>query len=404
MPKYFTAIFLLLLFLCTSASAITVTASPQAINVAQGMSNPIQIFYQATQIDAPTFSAISSQGRFETPEGALLGTANSTVTITVVNTRGSATESVVVPAGILRQALEMNLNRMVFRRTFTPTIMDLLADTSEVQLRIVPPSAAQFSLTRMELAFNQPVPGDTTRPSSGGRITVPRNTRGLTATANLSYTGGGILRGQWKVDGQILDVVTRQLTVGAREVRITSPVTPGFPTYATGLHRVEFEVLNPDPGFISPVIFYYVSDEPPGPPLGSLRLTAPFDRQHIHLLADALPEFTWEPARNSVVYHFQIYGLETPAGLQDLSRVDFSGKKPLVAALTKEPSYRISIFDFDRILPGIPYIWQVKAYDAGTGVAASLSRVVYFTAPDQTVSPSGQTKEGIPQTGDTEKP
>ena len=157
MPKYFTAIFLLFLFLCTSASAITVTASPQAINVAQGMSNPIQIFYQATQIDAPTFSAISSQGRFETPEGALLGTANSTVTITVVNTRGSATESVVVPAGILRQALEMNLNRLVFRRTFTPTIMDLLPDTSEVQLRIVPPSAAQFSLTRMELAFNQPV-------------------------------------------------------------------------------------------------------------------------------------------------------------------------------------------------------------------------------------------------------
>ena len=194
-------------------------------------------------------------------------------------------------------------------------------------------------------------------------------------------------------------MVTRQLTVGAREVRITSPVTPGFPTYATGLHRVEFEVLNPDPGFISPVIFYYVSDEPPGPPLGSLRLIAPFDRQHIHLLADALPEFTWEPARNGVVYHFQIYGLETPAGLQDLSRVDFSGKKPLVAALTKEPSYRISIFDFDRILPGIPYIWQVKAYDAGTGVAASLSRVVYFTAPDQTDSPSGQTKEGIPQAG-----
>lgn len=389
---------------CEAALGVTVTVAPQNINVSQGMSNSLQIFYQAYEIDAATFSAISNQGRFETPEGEILGTVNTTIAIPVVNARGSATESAVLPAGVIREAMERNLTRIFFRRTFTPSVADLLPDTAEVQLQIVPSSAAQFSFTRMELVFNQPQTGEATRPTSGGRITVPRNTRGLTATARLTYTGSGTFRGQWKVDGQILEMVTRPLTAGISEITVTSGVTPGFPTYATGLHRVEFDIIDPVPGFVQPVVFYYVSDEPPGPSLGSLRLITPVDRQHIRLHKQALPEFSWEKGRPGVVYHFQIYGLDTPAAAQDLSRVDMTGHKPLVAALTQEPAYRISIFDVDRIVPGIPYIWQVKAYDGNTGVAASLSRVVYFTPMTDPVMPADRTMESIPEDPDNGKP
>ena len=396
--------FLLWFCFCEAAFGVTVTVAPQNINVSQGMSNSLQIYYQAYEIDAPTFSAISNQGRFETQEGVLLGTVNTSIAIPVVNNRGSAAESTALPAGIIREALERNLTRIFYRRTFTPTITDLLPDTSEVQIQIVPSSAAQFSFTRMELVFNQPQTGESTRPTSGGRITVPRNTRGLTATARLTYTGSGTFRGQWKVDGQVLEMVTRPLTAGISEISVTSEITPGFPTYATGLHRVEFEIIDPVPGFVQPVVFYYVSDTPPGPSLGSLRLIEPVDRQHIRLHKEALPAFSWESVRSGVVYHFQIYGLETPAGTRDLSRMDVTGQKPLVAALTQDTVYRISVFDVDRIVPGIPYIWQVKAYDGNTGVAASLSRVVYFTPVTDAILPTDPVIELVPEAADKGKP
>jgi hypothetical protein len=142
---------------------------------------------------------------------------------------------------------------------------------------------------------------------------------------------------------------------------------------------VEFEVLEPVTGFDEPVIFYYVREEPPGPPLGSLKLLAPGDRTHIPLAADALPVFSWQPVREGVVYHLQLYGLESGMTPEGLSGTDFNGRKPLLAAMTRENAYALSIFDLHRIVPGMPYVWQVQAYEGQTGVAASQYRLVFFT-------------------------
>ena len=386
----------ILIFLISSGSvaALTVTATPPSINVSSGTNNPVQLFYRAFQADAMPFSATSIEGRFYTADEFLLGTVNSTVSIQVVGSQGSATESVIVPAAIIRAAMDRNQNRIYYSRSFGS--MDWGSAGSSIQLQIVPASAGQFSIRQVQLEFNQPA-GNISRPASGGRITVYRNTRGLTASAVVSYNGTGTLRGLWRVDGQVLEHVTRQLTAGLQEVVITSRVTPAFPTYATGLHRVEFEIIAPEPQFNMPVLFYYVSDDPPGPPLGSLQLIAPLERQHIRISVEHLPEFSWQPARPGVVYHFQIYGLESIAALEDVSGIDFSGSKPLVAALTRETSYRISVFDFDRIIAGIPYVWQVKAYDGQTGVATSKSRVVYFTTTPGQVFPSENKKEILPE-------
>ncbi|MBN2427392.1 MAG: hypothetical protein JXK94_03550 [Deltaproteobacteria bacterium] len=377
-----------------SASAIIMTATPPSNRITPGINNSIQVFYRAFQLDAPTFTAISTSGRFETAGGTVLGTVNSTLTITLVNNRGTTTETVIVPSAVIRTAIENNLSTIYYRRTFADTDPDTNypPDTAEVQLQMAPASAATFSLARLKLEFNQPGTSGSTRSASGGRITVPRNTRGLAATATLTYTGGGTLRGQWKVDGQLLSYVTRYLAPGIREVNITSPVAPSFPTYASGLHRVEFEILDPAPGFSEPIIFYYVSDTPPGPTPGSLRLISPLEKAHILIARDNLPEFSWQPAGNGVVYHFQIYGLGSPAAVQDLSQIDFSGHKPLLAALTRDPSYKISIFDLERIIPDIPYVWRVQAFNGRTGLAASFSRIVYFHAPAPGKTPAE--KEG----------
>jgi hypothetical protein len=383
------------------AAALTVTATPPKANIVPGVNSSVPVFYRAFQLDSPAFFIVSPVGRFETAEGTLLGTVSRGQTISLVNNQGTATENVIVPAGVVAAALKLDQSRIFFRRTFTPSLVDLPPEDSEVELQILPPSAGQFSLVRMLLEFNSPPGQDGSRPSSGGRITVPRNTRGLGAVATLTYNGGGTLRGQWKVDGQILGYVTRYLPVGQREVAIESPTTPVFPTYATGLHRVEFEVLEPVTGFDEPVIFYYVREEPPGPPLGSLKLLAPGDRTHIPLAAEALPEFSWQPVREGAVYHLQLYGLEYGMTPEDLSSTDFSGRKPLLAAMTRDTSYALSVFDLDRIVPGMPYVWQVRAYEGQTGVAASQYRLVFFTP----TPPGRDENQGEPSvSGGTEEP
>lgn len=376
---------LIFLMLPVTASALTVTATPPRANVVPGINSTVPIFYRAFQLDSPAFFLTSPVGRFETADGTVLGTVNRNQTINLVNNQGTGTETVVVPARVVTAALKLNQSHIFFRRTFTASLLDLLPAVSEVELQIVPPSAGQFSLVRMQLEFNAPPGQDGSRPSSGGRITVPRNTRELRAVATLTYNGGGTLRGQWKVDGQILAHVTRYLPAGQREVTIESPASPVFPTYATGLHRVTFEVLEPVSGFDEPMIFYYVREMPPGPPLGSLKLLTPQDRTHIPLTMEALPEFSWQPVQEGAVYHLQLYGLEGGMTQETLSRTDFSGRKPLLAAMTRENSYSLSIFDLHRIEPGMSYVWQVQAYQGQTGVAASHYRLIFFTP-----SPSGQ--------------
>jgi hypothetical protein len=393
---------LLVLVFPAAAAALTVTATPPKANIVPEVNSSVPVFYRAFQIDAPNFYVMSPAGRFETADGTLLGTFNRSQTINLVNGQGSATETVIVPARVVTAALKLDRNRIFFRRTFAGSFAATpVSAVSEVELQILPPSAGQFSLVRMQLEFNSPPGQDGSRPPSGGRITVPRNTRELGAVATLIYNGGGTLRGQWKVDGQILGYVTRYLPAGQREIAIESPVAPVFPTYATGLHRVEFEVLEPVTGFDEPVIFYYVREEPPGPPLGSLKLLAPGDRTHIPLAAEALPEFSWQPVREGVVYHLQLYGLESGMTPEGLSGTDFNGRKPLLAAMTRENSYTLSVFDLDRIVPGMPYVWQVQAYEGQTGVAASQYRLVFFT---RTPTGRDEGQADAPAPGGTEEP
>lgn len=402
--RWLTGLLLLSLIFPALAAALTVTATPPQANIIPGVNSSVPVFYRAFQPDAPSLIIVSPTGRFETADGTPLGSATRSQTINLVNNQGSAVENLIVPARVVTAALERNQSRIFFRRTFTGSLIDLLVSADvTIELQIVPPSAGQFSLVQMQLEFNRPPGLDGSRPTSGGRITVPRNTRELRAAATLTYNGGGTLRGQWKVDGQILSYVTRYLPAGQREVVIESPAAPVFPTYATGLHRVEFELLEPATGFDEPAIFYYVREQPPGPSLGSLKLLAPQDQTRIRLSVEELPKFSWQPARKGVVYHLQLYGLDKGLTPSAVSRTDFSGRKPLLAALTKDTSYALSVFDLHRIVPGMPYVWQVQAYDGQSGIAASQYRLIFFirTPPGQdggreSSPPAEQTKSSEP--------
>lgn len=360
--------------------ALDVTVSPPAVNVVPGANNTVQLRYTGRETDIANYTSTSLQGRFETSDGRVLGTVNRIISINIVNTVPSTVmESLTIPAGVVSTAIKLKQSRIFYRRNF----LDVLGAPVpvEVALPIVPASAGAFNLVRMALEFNQPLDAAGTRPTSGGRITVPRFTKGLQAFATLTYNGGGTLRGQWKVDGQILRVVTQQLNPGLREIIIASPLTPSFPTYGTGLHKVEFEILDPIPGFDEPVIYYFVTEAYTGAPLGSLKLAAPLERAYVLFSPKQFPRFSWQPAGEDALYRFHLYRLDAVATFDSLAPLAFAYQKPLLAAVTKKPFYDLTVFDLDDIVLGSPYCWQVQAFEDNAMVGASAYRLVFFTGP-----------------------
>lgn len=360
--------------------AVEVRATPPTVNIVPGQNNTAQILYTGVDDTFTNYTNTSTQGRFLTPGGQVLGTVNRVLSMPIVNFRGTVSERISIPASLITAALKLKQSRIVYQRIFSGFATGY-EDTVDVSLPIVPSSAGAFNLVRMALEFNQPLEAAGTRPTSGGRITVPRFTKGLRAFATLTYNGGGTLRGQWKVDGQILSVVTRQLNPGLREIIIASPLTPSFPTYGTGLHKVEFEILNPVLGFDEPIIYYFVTEAYTGAPLGSLKLAGPMEREHVLFSAKAFPRFSWQPAGEGALYRFQLYRLDAVATFDSLAPLAFAYQKPLLAAVTKTPYYDLSVFDLDDILLGSPYCWQVQAFEDNAMVGASAYRLVFFTGP-----------------------
>ena len=360
--------------------ALDVTVSPPAVNVVPGANNTVQLRYTGRETDIANYTSTSLQGRFETSDGRVLGTVNRILSIRIINAvPQEVRESLTIPARVISAALRLKQSRIFYRRNF----LDVLGAPVPVAvaLPIVPTSAGAFNLVRMTLEFNQPLAAGGTRPTSGGRITVPRFTRGLQAFATLTYNGGGTLRGQWKVDGQILRVVTQQLNPGLREIIIASPLTPSFPTYGTGLHKVEFEILDPIPGFDEPIIYYFVTEAYTGAPLGSLKLAEPLERAYVLFSPQQFPRFSWQPAGEDALYRFHLYRLDAAATFDSLAPLAFAYQKPLLAAVTKKPFYDLTVFDLDDVVTGSPYCWQVQAFENNAMVGASAYRLVFFTGP-----------------------
>jgi hypothetical protein len=361
------------------AHALTVTPSPRTANVSPGAQSPVQILYSALETANPnaTYTATSTQGRFETPDGTLLGTFERTVAISVVNSRGTGTELLTVPANITALAMKAGHGHIIFRRAFKPSLIDFPQVTMEIRLQIVPASAGAFGIIGLRLEFNQPAPGEAPRPHNGERITVPRNTKGLRAAAIITYNGHGMLRGRWVADGQILGFVTKQLLPGMREAIIASPAVPAFPTYATGLHTVRFEIQDPPPAFELPSIHYFVTAEEKIPNLPSLGLQSPQDRGHVALSSESPPVFSWASAQEDATYLFRLFTLEPEAMTRTLTELDTSA--PLLSARTGRNYYMLSVFDLAKLVTNSPHAWQVQALIDGKPIAASEYRIVVFS-------------------------
>lgn len=362
----------------TPATALTVTVTPRISNIVPGMPSPVNLLYAGLENGRvpQTYTAPSTSGQFELLDGTVLGSVSRSLTLNIVNDRGSVGELLTVPPAIVARAQDAGQSRIRYVRVFSPTAAAAGAQASTI-LQIVPAPGGTFGLIGVRLEFNQPAPGEAPRPQSGGRITVPRGTRGLRAAATITYNGHGVLRGRWIVDGQIIGLVTRQLLPGLRQAVIASPTVPAFPTYASGLHRVQFEILAPAAAFDIPVLNYFVTGHDQNVPSARISLSGPEDRAHVLLDGTSRPTFSWKPVPEASRYLLRIMTLEPAATLATDETVNLN--RPILTIMTNRHRHGLSPFDLPRLQPNRPYAWQVLALTGNTLIGSSSYRIVLFS-------------------------
>jgi len=352
-------------------SRFQVTPSPNRIQLVQGQSYDFNVTYTLT--GGGTFTAESAEGRFITRSGRVLERDGRRLNIQARNATGTASETIHVPSALIEQVRKRREGSFRYRRLF-----ESAGNQAEavVDFQIVPSSAGPFSLVRMQLVFENTEEREKGKtPLEQGRVTLPQYSEAWVAKARLTYNGSGLLRAQWRVDDQIIGYVNQFLHPGRRRVTLESPSVPGLPTYDTGRHRVELEILNPAPVFDEPVVFYYVTPQRM-PSLEDIPLLAPEDRTRLAAGTDAsqAPVFQWQALEGKHTYLFTLRPVQT---FQD------SGAGPAIKALTPGGPYPLSRLDQGKLAYDVPYAWAVRAYAEGKLAGESRERTVYFTPPKE---------------------
>ena len=352
-------------------SRFQVTPSLNRIQLVPGQSYNLNVTYTVT--GGGTFTAESDEGRFITRSGRVLERGGRRLDIQARNATGTAREAIHVPSALIERVRQRGEGSIRYRRLF-----ESAGNQAEavVDFQIVPSSAGPFSLVRMQLVFENLEEREKDQTNlERGRVTLPQYSEAWVAKACLTYNGSGLLRAQWRVDDQIIGYVNQFLPPGRRRVTLESPAVPGLPTFDTGRHRVQLEILNPAPAFDEPGVFYYVTPQRM-PSLEDIPLLAPEDRARLAARTDSfqVPAFQWQALEGRHTYLFTLRPVQPFQG---------SEPSPSIKALTSGGSYLLSRLDRDKLGYDVPYAWTVRAYAEGKLAGESRERTVYFTPPKE---------------------
>lgn len=366
------------------------SAQPASITIPLGQPTSMTVTWVVTSFFAlaplPNATLTSSSGQFFVPStGLVVGTVNSTVSAVGTgmidgSSRAIITENVTVPAEISLKVLRSGASSLEYRRTFSDG--SAVTGTYAVNVAIGGSGAAGFGISRMALTFDD---------GAVVRI-VPAKSR-LSAAAEVSYNGSGMLTGYWEVadPGSTSGTpVFRQLQPVSRGLggagRMQAP-SPDLPTGSLGLYMVRLRVTAPEPGFEPPVLYYYVGETKPGTPLAFMPMTvmSPPDQAYV----DAATSFAWQPVKGARAYKIEIFANpETSANnlpelgggpvaadpqlmQRALSRPPMAGM--LVAG--KQTRTTLSAATRAKLLPQHSYFWRIQAIGAnGTTVGEAQVR------------------------------
>ncbi len=337
MKKYSLLIMLWLIFGLTTLSYAQVTVIASKTNIPRGQSSVVTLNYQVTNPNYTPCSMTSNFGTFEIGNVAL-GTNSTPLTINIPSNVNfmQAIESLNIPFRVIEKAIKMGFNKFQYVRTFSSqTCFGAYVPSTTVTFYITTEAAADFDIKRIELYFE----------NRRAEITVPKNYKGLKAFADIKFTGSGLLKGYWEVDGRIISYVNQHITYG-REVTLQTPAIPPLPTFETGTHIVRFVITSPSVDIPIPSALYFVTAQEVKE-IVRIKLLHPEDKSKL----DFSPQkFTWEKLDGTMLYLIQFF--------------DNKDSKPIFSAYTREGVYHLPESIFKKIFqPGKNYYWKVIGFD-----------------------------------------
>lgn len=292
------------------------TVQPATTIVPIGQANSIVLNWTVVSLFAgPTpYTVTSSSGQF-VAGGTVLGTVNTVLSVSGASLGAPSSvrlsESFVIPADIAVKANRLGATTIAFVRQFNdgggPVAL-------QANLLVGGSAAGQFQIFREALSFDD-----------GSVVRVVQARDPLLAVAEINFSGSGTITAVWEVAGpsttagqplfRELQPVTRGL-IGAEPVTLKSIQ---LPTDSPGIYIVRLRVTNPQPGFETPVLSYYVGDARSGA-FGGVRpmtLMGPPDRA----ILDRDTRFSWQQVEGAKAYKIEVFASPgaDPFDLPDLS-------------------------------------------------------------------------------------
>jgi len=249
--------------------------------------------------------------------------------------RGSVSEQVIIPETVIQRAETLGVSRFQYRRQFTAPD-GAVVETTTLQIAVTTAGGGALQITSIRLYFDNDL----------GNITIKRNATNLAVRADLQYTGAGLLRAYWLVDGRILSYVNQYLSSGGR-LTLRTPEVPGLPTFREGSHTVRLVIQQPDQDIPFPKAIYYVATDR-APAMIPINLAEP---GRTAVMPYKPFRLAWNPAAGAVTYLVEFF-------LKEEDRPVFSAyvaERP--DYLLPEPALR------HYFVPGKTYDWQVKGFD-----------------------------------------
>ena len=290
------------LTLLVAAPEVSITAAPSGFAVSPEAAAQVPVAYTFLESHGFNF-ALASGGYDILLRDAVLQHVNQPLQVQVTQGRGSASETLLIPAALIQELQRRGEQALSVRRSFSLNPYEWSVRLEGV---LAGTAAAPFGVRRVMIFFE----------GNLGQVIVPLHREKMTAFATVWYTGSGLLNGDWRVDDRILSTFSIPVFFGD-SVTLTSPV---LPTFEPGSHLVRLTLSAPRVTFEIPEISYAVQ-----PFAQSIRLVAPAEGSGVST-GDFM--FTWEVSGDVPTYRLVISMGEA--------------QEPLFKALTRKPSFRLS--------------------------------------------------------------
>jgi hypothetical protein len=220
---------------------------------------------------------------------------------------------------------------------------------------------SNFKIDRIELQFKN------NRPA----ITVKKHDPDLGLNAKINFSGTGLLKGYWEVDGFKRSRIFKHLTIGP-SIILPYPKIPSLPTYTPGNHRVRFVITQPALNITFPKALYFVENRKF---INVARIKLIYPQKNKTLPFEPVL-FNWQSAKNAQLYLITLFA-NSNNGIKD-------EKEHIYSAYTRKTQYELVPRVLkSRLSPEIDYQWMVQGFDGRNEIIAQ-SKLQRFSFDKQT--------------------